>query len=330
MNIFISMDMSKTTDGYNKLIYPNSKLLIGIGDSFCAGTGTESNELWEKNNWEVEKMRNDPDVFLQARVGSFVNQICQKHLTEYTPINLGMAGKGNRFAIRELFLNPNLNIEIAHEKILVFVVSDFSRFDVANEICDVSNHSTTLWPSYSEKNRMGYADLQNHFGESIFNEKFVLSEFLLDMFMLLNWCEINNTKLILISGFTPELNRDYFFNTLIKGYENNERMKTVSKLVNKIPWYNVVQPMGYPCITDMLLHLENRDDLIPNYGFRHFNIEKTSEFGWMSKCQHPTKKGHELICDIVYEHILKYNEIVIPNYNLMDLRKISLKDRNLI
>ena len=53
------MDMSKTTDGFNKIIHEGSKLLIGIGDSFCAGTGTESNELWEKNNWEVEKMRNE-------------------------------------------------------------------------------------------------------------------------------------------------------------------------------------------------------------------------------------------------------------------------------
>ena len=321
------MDMSKTTDGFNKIIHEGSKLLIGIGDSFCAGTGTESNELWEKNNWEVEKMRNDPDVFLQARVGSFVNQICQKHLTEYTPINLGMAGKGNRFAIRELFLNPNLNIEIAHEKILVFVVSDFSRFDVANEICDVSNHSTTLWPSYSEKNRMGYAELQNHFGESIYTEKFVLSEFLLDMYMLINWCEINHTKLLLISGFTPELNRDYFFKTLMKGNESVLRRNVVSKLINKIPWYNIIQPMGYGSIIDMLLHLENRDDLIPNYGFRHFNIEKTSEFGWISKCQHPTKKGHELICDIVYEHILNYNNVVIPNYNLMDERYFSQEDK---
>ena len=226
------MDMSKTKGGTNKIIHSESKLLIGIGDSFCAGTGTESVDLWESNNWDVEKMRNDPRVFFQGREGSFINQICEKHLPDYIPINLGMAGKGNRYAIRELFLNPNLNIESAHEKILVFVVSDFSRFDVANEICDVSNHSTTLWPSYSEKNRMGYADLKNYFGESIYNEKFVISEFLLDMFMLLNWCEINNTKLILISGFTPELNRDYFFNTLIEGNENTERMKTVSKLVN--------------------------------------------------------------------------------------------------
>jgi hypothetical protein len=26
----------------------NTKILIGIGDSFCAGTGTESIEIWEK------------------------------------------------------------------------------------------------------------------------------------------------------------------------------------------------------------------------------------------------------------------------------------------
>jgi hypothetical protein len=320
------MDMSKNDDGTNKVIRPESKLLIGIGDSFCAGAGTESYELWEKNNWDVEKMRNEPLAYSQQRVGSFINQICEKHLKDYLPVNLGMSGKGNRFAIRELFLNPNLNIETAREKILVFVVSDFSRFDVANEICDISYHATTLWPSYVDKNRLGYADLQDHFGESIYTEKFVLSEFLLDMFMLLNWCEINNTKLLLISGFTPELNRDYFFKTFMKGNESFLRRKVVSKLINKIPWHNIIQPMGYGSMIDMLLHLEKRDDLIPKYGFRNFNIEKTSDFGWISKCQHPTKKGHELICDIVYQYILNYDNFVIPNYDLIDQKYFQQED----
>ena len=45
------MDMSKNADGSNRIIRPESKLLIGIGDSFCAGAGTESYELWEKNNY---------------------------------------------------------------------------------------------------------------------------------------------------------------------------------------------------------------------------------------------------------------------------------------
>ena len=24
---------------------------------------------------------------------------------------------------------------------------------------------------------------------------------------------------------------------------------------------------------------------------------------YVSKCQHPTKKGHELLCDVIYRHI---------------------------
>jgi hypothetical protein len=58
----------------------------------------------------------------------------------------------------------------------------------------------------------------------------------------------------------------------------------------------------------MLLNLENRSDLINDYKFRLFNIEKITKHGYMSKCQHPTKKGHELLADIVYEHILNYDE----------------------
>jgi len=29
----------------------------------------------------------------------------------------------------------------------------------------------------------------------------------------------------------------------------------------------------------------------------------------MTKCQHPSEKGHKLLAEIIYEHILKYDEI---------------------
>ena len=123
-----------------------------------------------------------------------------------------MAGKGNRFAIRELFLHPTLNLEKVKEKIVIFVASGFDRLDVVNDITLSYNHSTTLWPIYlNDKNRTGYAELKRDDGTSIYDEKFVVSELILDFLVLNNWCKLNNAKLLFISGFTPELNMEHFF-----------------------------------------------------------------------------------------------------------------------
>ncbi len=299
-------------------INSDSKLLIGIGDSFCAGSGSESYKTWERNNWDIEKIRYDEVGRKEAYENSFVNQICKKHLTDYIPINLGVSGKGNKFAVRELLLNPTLNLEVAKEKIVIFVVSGFDRFDVANDIVEIngtSSHSTTLWPTYNHvKDKTGYSELTTIHNESIYCEKFVVSELIIDFLTLINWCSLHNAKLLFISGFTPELNMEHFLKWLVRDLNMDFDTTLSSKLVSKIPWHRQIKPMGFDCITSMLLHLENRDDLIPYYGFRNFKPEKITKYGYMSKCQHPTKKGHELLCDLIYDEIKNYNNVEQPNF----------------
>jgi hypothetical protein len=296
----------------------NSKLIIGIGDSFCAGAGSESIETWERNNWDVEKVRRDSIGIEESYENSFINLLSKKYLNDYIPINLGMSGKGNRFSVRELFLHPTLNLEKAKEKIVIFVVSGFDRLDVVNNIVESYNHSTTLWPIYlNDKTRTGYAKLTRDDGVSIYDEKFVVSELILDFFTLLNWCELNNAKLLFISGFTPELNMNHFLRWLTETPTMDFDKTLSSKFVSKIPWHRQIKPMGFDCITSMLVHLEGRDDLIPNYGFKNFKPDTITEKGYMSKCQHPTQKGHDLLCDIVYEHIKNYDNVEIPNLEKM-------------
>jgi hypothetical protein len=302
----------------NNNINSESKLLIGIGDSFCAGSGSESYRTWERNNWDIEKVRYDEVGRNEAYENSFINQLCKKHLTDYTPVNLGISGKGNKFAVRELLLNPTLNLEIAKEKIVIFVVSGFDRFDVAHDIVEIngtSSHSTTLWPTYENiKNKVGYSELTTNSGESIYNEKFVVSELIIDFLTLLNWCELYNAKLLFISGFTPELNMEHFLKWMVRDFNMDFDTTIASKLISKIPWHRQIKPMGFDCITSMLLHLENRDDLIPHYGFRNFKPEKITEHGYMSKCQHPTQKGHELLCDLIFDEIKKYDIKSSPDF----------------
>ncbi len=294
----------------NNIITEESKLIIGLGDSFCAGRGACSIELWEKYGWDTERMNSEggAEVEMSNVTNSWVNQLCKNHMQDWTPLNLGMSGKGNRYAVKELMVNPLTGIEKAKEKIVVFIVSGFERFDLVNDLI-TDEHFSTQWPMYRgyKEEKIGYSSLTDEKGNSIYTEKFVISEFILNVIELVNWCKLHNAKLLLMSAFTTELNQQYFIDTLSpKGMSFFEKMK-LDKLLQSIPWGKIIRPLGFDCITDMLMHLEGWDDKMPQYGFRNMKIETMGPNGYMTKCHHPSEKGHKLLAEIIYNHILNYH-----------------------
>ncbi len=293
-------------------ITKDSKLLIGIGDSFCAGRGACSIELWEKYGWDMERMYGEGGAEVEESnyANSWVNQLCKNHMPDWTPLNLGMSGKGNRFAIKELMVNPLLGIEKAKEKIVVFAVSGFERFDLAKDLVG-EEHFTTQWPMYGDykEKKLGYSELTLENGDSLYSEKFVISEFILNIIELMNWCKLHNAKLLLISAFTPEFNKNHFIDVLSSNVTSTLGQMKLDELIWSIPWERIIRPLGFSCITDMLMHLEGWDKDLPGYGFRNMKIDTIGPNGYMTKCQHPSEKGHKLLAEIIYEHILKYDEI---------------------
>ena len=294
-------------------ITKDSKLLIGIGDSFCAGRGACSIELWEKYGWDMERMYSEGGTEVEESnyANSWVNQLCKNHMPDWTPLNLGMSGKGNRFAIKELMVNPLLGIEKAKEKIVVFAVSGFERFDLAKDLVG-EEHFTTQWPMYGDykEKKLGYSELTLENGDSLYSEKFVISEFILNIIELMNWCKLHNAKLLLISAFTPEFNKNHFIDVLSSNVTSTLGQMKLDELIWSIPWERIIRPLGFSCITDMLMHLEGWDKDLPGYGFRNMKIKTIGPNGYMTKCQHPSEKGHKLLAEIIYDHILKYDELV--------------------
>ena len=281
----------------NIKIDKDTKLIIGLGDSFCAGTGTESLETWNRNNWDVNQMRQDGLGFWESYDNSFINVLKTKYLNDFTSINLGMGGRGNRFAIRELFCNPQLNLESAKEKIVIFVSSGFERIDFSKDIIDIHEHTNTIWPFHLDCDDIGYGSITK-MGESIYSEKLIVGEFIMDMYMLINWCSINNAKLLFISGFTPMLNREKLINILLDNRNVDNTNKSILKyminnaclMVNNIPWHLQIKPMGYETIIDLMLYKQGREDLIGNYNFRNYHVDKHTEDDYVSKCQHHLQK----------------------------------------
>lgn len=293
-------------------ITKDTKLLIGIGDSFCAGRGACSIELWEKYGWDMERMYGEGGAEVEESnyKNSWVNQLCKNHMPDWTPLNLGMSGKGNRYAIKELMVNPLLGIEKAKEKIVVFAVSGFERFDLAKDLVG-EEHFTTQWPVYGDykEKKLGYSELTLENGESLYSEKFVISEFILNIIELMNWCKLHNAKLLLMSAFTPEFNKNHFIDVLSPNVTSVLGQMKLDELIWSVPWERIIRPLGFSCITDMLMHLEGWDKDLPGYGFRNMKIDTIGPNGYMTKCQHPSEKGHKLLAEIIYEHILKYDEI---------------------
>jgi hypothetical protein len=293
-------------------ITKDSKLLIGIGDSFCAGRGACSIELWEKYGWDMERMYGEGGAEVEESnyANSWVNQLCKNHMPDWTPLNLGMSGKGNRYAIKELMVNPLLGIEKAKEKIVVFAVSGFERFDLAKDLVG-EEHFTTQWPMYGDykEKKLGYSELTLENGDSLYSEKFVISEFILNIIELMNWCKLHNAKLLLMSAFTPEFNKNHFIDVLSPNVTSVLGQMKLDELIWSVPWERIIRPLGFSCITDMLMHLEGWDKDLPGYGFRNMKIDTIGPNGYMTKCQHPSEKGHKLLAEIIYEHIMKYDEI---------------------
>ena len=131
---------------------------------------------------------------------------------------------------------------------------------------------------------------------------------------------MNNAKLLLISAFTPELNLDYFKKVFLSVKDNKFNEKDFSELLKSVPWGKIIRPMGFSCITDMLMHLEGWDKYMKDYGFRNMDIKTVGPNGYMTKCQHPTEKGHKLLAEIIHNHIMDYDnltdvEIEITNQN---------------
>jgi hypothetical protein len=298
----------------NIKITEESKILIGLGDSFTQGEGACLPEIWEKYGWDVKNMS---DKFSRDEINksnmenSWVHKICEKHLPDYIPINMGMTGRGNRGAIKELYLHPDLKLETAKEKIVVFMITAIERFDFVHKHFFNHVHYYTMWPTQGN-NDIEEKPLWDAYREFIFSDRSAVLELLVTIAELKNWCKLNNATLVLTSAFRPEYGFRYFFDSLRGDNENfmNESIEYIGNLCDIIDWDDFLRPKGFNCITDYLCHLENREDLILDYHAGKYydyaaTLEKLSPKGYITKCAHPSYLGHEAIADVIYEHINK-------------------------
>ena len=293
----------------NKIkINEESKILIGLGDSFTQCHGACDIKIWDKYKWDDKKMYNEyfHDVVESGYQNSWVNQLCKNHLKDFIPINFGLSGRGNRAAAKELYLHPELDIELAKEKIVVYMLTGYERFDFVNKDYEVGHHKfNTMWPTTDCGNDL--RTVGNEYMNHVWSDRMGLIELLLNIAEVKNWCKVHNAKFILTSAFTPTINKqfmtDHIIGDLLYGKESH-----VEKLVNIIDWDEFFYPDGFRCVTDYLLSLEERTDLINefsswNYYEFAYGHKKMTPKGYITKCAHPSDDGHKEIAKLLYEHI---------------------------
>lgn len=298
-------------------INEDSKIIIGLGDSFTEGYGACPKELWEKCKWDLNNITGDDfkEYQISYYENSWVHKLSKNHLPDFIPINMGMNGRGNRAAVKELHLHPELNLSLAKEKIVVFMLSGYERFDFVHREYFEHIHFNTMWP-LTNQNR-SEKPLWDAYANHVWSDRVGLIELILNISEAKLWCKANNAKFILCSAFRNDYQRDNFIKLILEDCECNKgktpnyllnRKDHVEKLVDMIEWDKFLRPKGEGCMSDYLLTLEGRDDLkgdIDADSFYNFSygLEKLSPNEYINNNGHPSQKGHEAIAEIIYEYI---------------------------
>jgi hypothetical protein len=224
-----------------------------------------------------------------------------------------MTGRGNRGAVKELYLHPDLNIEMAKEKIVVFMLTGMERYDFIHKNFYEHVHYLTVWPN--KGSNAFEKPLWDAYSDFVYSEKSAVIELLLTIAELKTWCDLHNATLVLTSAFRPEYGAKFFWDAIQGTPENytNESYQYIKGLVEIINWNEFLRPEGFNCMTDYLCHLENREDLIDgnsSYAYYDFgySLEKLSPKGYITKCAHPSYLGHEAIAETIYKQIIKIKE----------------------
>jgi hypothetical protein len=327
----------------NKDLEKTGKAIIALGCSFVQGQGAFNDELYDKYKWvykglgspleidvtpeeQRELFAKYPDV--KSAPGSplpfdfkfmeydnaFVNVLCKKYFNgEYTPINLGLAGCGNRGSIKELYFHPEINWHEVEEFIVLYVPSGPERFDFVNDQWDDHAHWVCMWPHYKDKPPGPRHDLWKGYHHALYSDKFEVLEQIAHVQELMQWCKLhNNAKLIITPGFDHRYDRDYFtksLNTkiartmdgdLIKDSNSFFQSAEVDKLLGLWPWECMYYPAGEKTFADAVTAQEGKkNDHFFNY------LGKGSPNGWITACAHPSAKGHDYFAQLLHQYITK-------------------------
>lgn len=269
----------------------DAKVVIGIGDSFTEGVGSWSKHTYNMNGGFIDPLNIPETIYEEMYQNSWVSQLCANHLQDHIPINLGIMGKGNRAAVKELYLNPAIKFENISSGYLVMMLSGIERFDFIEKDF-VDHHFYTMWPNPWDKNATNKA-LWECYAKDLWSEKFVLVEALLNIKEAEYFAYRHNLKFIVTSAFDQRMIKKTYIDELGPKHKD---------LIESIPWKNFLYPENCKSFIEYLLTLDGRPELA-NGGFYDYYSKLKEPTEYITNCMHPTQEGYRIIASKIYDFI---------------------------
>lgn len=328
-----------STEHINFDLKRTGRAIIALGCSFVDGQGAVDDILYEKYNWEYKAlgyplqivatdqelkdlMREYPSIASSTGIpnfqpmeqeNAFINVLCKKYLDRsWTAINLGIRGKGNRASITDLLLRAEIKWNLVKECIVIYCPSGPERFDFINDqFMDHVGRYECMWPNAKESEDVR-EPLWRSYKNLLWSEKFGVLEQIALIQQLKLWSQVHNAKIIITPSFDYRYSKKHFTDSLNTHVDRNtnrvfvKETKTMYKpeslLVDQWPWESMFEPNGYKTFADLVVAQDPYlDPAKANYFFEFYG--KGSPDRWITKCAHPSAKGHDYFAKVLYNHI---------------------------
>lgn len=272
------------------------KYIIGLGCSWTQGEGGYPDHIWQQYNGRPQhSLRGKDDYHIRQyeHENSWVNVLCRDHFTDYTPVNLGVKGIGNRAAVEQLHFCDIVDWE-SSQGIIVLMMSGFERLDLPGTFSESNNQNdgysngdyrhykwNTAWPHESD-NRFWKT-----YARDLWSERFVATGQMLALLNLQNFARTHNFKIVVANAFNQRSEG------IIEYLRNN-----TGSLCDKFDWSSYLHnTTEYVAFVQKLVELDNIMD--PNHwgGFHQHYFKRAWPAEYLTNCEgaHPTIKGYETI-----------------------------------
>jgi lysophospholipase L1-like esterase len=275
-------------------LVPGDKAIICLGDSFTQGQGAWSSQTWKKYNNRIDHKIIKDDLEIEIYNNSWPSQLVRNYLPEYVAVNLGVIGTGNKAAVKELYLNPNINLQNISGGVLIYMLSGIERLDFINKTFPKHRHFDTVWPTPDHESEVWRA-YANH----IWSDKFSTIETILSIKEAETYCKANNLSLVLISAFEQRYTKTWFEKMV--GVDNKN-------LVDSVPWDSFFNPQGCNSFIELLLKLEGKPELAGGSWYSQYSALKEPS-KYITNCCHPTIDGYTVMANEIYNY-LKNREMI--------------------
>lgn len=292
-----------------------------MGCSWTAGEGGWTDEIFNQYpEGRVQiALRGKPDYHLRKmeHENSWVNVLCKDYFPEYTPINLGIKGIGNRAAVHQLHFCDRVDFNNS-TGILILLMSGLERLDMFNQQPQMPNNNEddgysnglykhnkwrTLWPSDGIETGDGKAF--SFYARELWSEEFVANYSLVSLLDLQTFAKAYNFKIIFANAFNQR--REGVLPYL---------KKHASGLFDKVDWSNYLHnTVDYTAFMEKLVELDGkleRKNWVNYYNF-YKNLPWPSTY--LTNCDgaHPTIAGYKVIASEL-ANFIKYKGYAQENH----------------